>query len=61
MSLPRGKVDLIQNSPDYRLDVYKLLSDRQLAKIFGVRWRQQNSGFISTCFILNVFPIRIGL
>jgi hypothetical protein len=61
MSLPRGKIGLIQYGPDYRLNVCKLLSDGQLAKIFGVRWRQQNRGFISTYFILNAFTIRIGL
>jgi hypothetical protein len=61
MSLPRGKIGLIQYGPDYRLNVCKLLSNRQLAKFVGVRWRQKNSGFISTCFILNAFTIRIGL
>jgi hypothetical protein len=61
MSLPRGKICLIQNGPDYRLNVSKLLSDRQLAKIFGVRWRQQSSGFIGACFKLNTFTICIGL
>jgi hypothetical protein len=57
MPLPRGKIGLVQNGLDYRLNVCKLVSDRQLAKIFGIWWRYHNSAFNSTYFMWNIFII----